>query len=626
MNATTPYINHFRPIYEVRATLFWFIALAFLPFSGMPYGWAFALVILVPLLVRGSQVWKALRFRLAISTKWLTTLPVPQLMAVQKKMREDSNSMYLGTGFEWTQKHCQIAHDILRMPTTDIPGLPKWLGKTRRGREIEAAIERLFVPADSIRDREPQGVSWIHGMEPDKVRVPFHYKAMSAHTAVGGTTGSGKTRTYEVISTQVIHCGDVLIVIDPKNDKDWKARVERECARMGRKFLYFSQAKPLESIRLNPLENWSQPSEIPGRIAQLMEEGPFRDFAFLFIDRAVKGELYIGDKPNLRSILKYAQAGVAKLLERSLERFFREKGLDNWEELVATTITQIGGKPGSTSRVDAMALLYNERYAHDDLGHEAIDGLIATHTHDRDHYTRVIASVMPLLQMLSTGETGLLLAPKVEDFDDEREIWDIDRIIKQKAVLYMGFDSLSNSIVQKAIASLVLADVAAVCGAIYNFYKETPDVVLIIDEVAEAINEQVIQILNKGRGAGFKAFVAFQTRSDLEAKLGNAAKMLQVLGNLNNQVILRLEDSDTAQWFSDKVGETAIRNIQVSGGTSRGSEGHIGEFNGTITRSLQLEKAPLIPVALIQRLPNLQYFLRISGGAVYQGRIPILQG
>lgn len=626
MNAITGYINHFRPVYETRAWLVWLLAFFLLPFSGMPDWWAFELLILAAGLLRGAQVWKALRFRMAISTKWLSTLPVSRLFTLQKKMRAESNSMYLGTGFEWTQKHCQIAHDILRMPTTDIPGLPKWLGKTRHGRQIEEAIEKIFSPADSIRDREPQGVSWIHGMEPDKVTVPFHYKAMGAHTAVGGTTGAGKTRTYEVISTQVIHLGDVLIVIDPKNDKDWKARVERECARAGRKFLYFSQAKPLESIRLNPLENWSQPSEIPGRIAQLMEEGPFRDFAFLFIDRAVKGELYVGDKPNLRSILKYAQAGVAILLERSLARFFQDAGLANWEELVATTINQIGGRPGSVSPVDAMALLYNERYARHDHGNEAIDGLIATHTHDRDHYTRVIASVMPLLQMLATGETGLMLAPKVDDFEDEREIWDIDRIIKQKAVLYMGFDSLSNSIVQKAIASMVLADVAAVCGAIYNFYKETPDVVLMIDEVAEAINEQVIQILNKGRGAGFKAFVAFQTRSDLEAKLGNASKMLQVLGNLNNQIILRLEDTDTAKWFSEKVGDTVIRNIQVSGGTSRGSEGHLGEFNGSITRSLQQETAPLIPTALIQRLPNLQYFLRISGGAVYQGRIPILQG
>jgi conjugal transfer pilus assembly protein TraD len=228
--------------------------------------------------------------------------------------------------------------------------------------------------------------------------------------------------------------------------------------------------------------------------------------------------------------------------------------------------------------------------------------------------------------MLATGETGLMLAPKADDFDDEREIWDIDKIIKQKAVLYMGLDSLSNNIVQKAIASMILSDVAAVCGSIYNFYDSPPEVVLIIDEIAEAINEQVIQILNKGRGAGFKAFVAFQARADLEARLGNAAKMLQVLGNLNNQIILRLEDSDTAQWFSDKVGETAIRNMTITGSTSTGSEAHIGEFTGGVSRSLQLEKAPLIPTGLIHKLPNLQYFMRISGAAVYQGRIPILQG
>ncbi|KVF62663.1 conjugative transfer system coupling protein TraD [Burkholderia vietnamiensis] len=619
------YINHFRPIFELRAVLAWLLAVVVLPISGMPYGWAFALFGLAILVLRGGQVWRALKFRMAISTKWLTTLDVPKLLAIQKRMRAEANAMYLGIGYEWTQKHCQIAHDILRMPTTDIPGLPAWLPKTKPGRKFEAMIEQLFAPKDSIRDRMPQGSSWIHGMEPKKGLVPFHYKAMGGHTLVGGTTGAGKTRTYEVISTQVIHLGDVLLIVDPKNDKEWKERVERECERAGRKFLYFNQAKPSESIRLNPIENWSQPSEIPSRISQLMEEGPFRDFAFLFIDRAVKGELYIGDKPTLRSILKYAQSGITTLLERALKRFFIERGLTDWESLVAADANKIAQKAGA-SRVDGMIALYQARFATLDQGHETLDGLIATHVHDREHYMRIIASALPLLQMLATGETGLMLAPKADDFDDEREIWDIDKIIKQKAVLYMGLDSLSNNIVQKAIASMILADVAAVCGTIYNFYDSPPEVVLIIDEIAEAINEQVIQVLNKGRGAGFKAFVAFQARADLEARLGNAAKMLQVLGNLNNQIILRLEDSDTAQWFSDKVGETAIRNLVMSSSTSSGSEAHVGEFTGSVTRSLQLEKVPLIPTRLIHGLPNLQYFMRISGASVYQGRIPILKG
>jgi conjugal transfer pilus assembly protein TraD len=621
----TSYINHFRPVYEGRAVVVWLLALFLLPFSGMPYAWLYAIVALVLLSCRVLQVSTALKFRMSISTKWLTSIEVSDLLTIQKKMREEKDSMYLGTGFEWTQKHCQIAHDIFRMPSTEIPGLPRWLEKSARGRKVQDAIEQLFAPASSKRDRAPQGSSWIHGMEPKKDYVPLHYKALGGHTGVPGTTGSGKTRTYEVISTQVIHLGDVLICIDPKNDREWMLRVKRECERAGRKFLYFNQAKPSESIRLNPIENWSQPSEIPNRISQLLEEGPFRNFAHLFIDRAVKGELYVGDKPNLRSILNYAQAGVAHLLERALKKFFIEMGYESWEQdLAADTQKNSNGPKGGALKVDGMVELYNTRFFIQGNGHESIDGLLATHRHDKDHYTRIIASALPLLQMLATGETGLMLAPKVADFSDEREIWDIDKIIKQKAVLYMGLDSLSNNIVQQAIASMILADVAAVCGAVYNFYEEKPEVVLIIDEIAEAINEQVIQILNKGRGAGFKAFVAFQSRSDLTAKLGNVAKMQQVLGNLNNQIVLRLEDTDTAQWFSDKVGETAIRNLTINSSTSTGTESHVGEFQGSVSRSLQMEKVPLIPTRLIHNLPNLQYFMRVSGGAVYQGRIPIL--
>lgn len=615
------YINHFRRIYEFRAAIGWLLAAALMLLSDMPSAGYFSLFCVGMLLFRSTQVWRALKFRLAISTKWLAVLPIEALLALSARMRKTDDAMYLGTGFEWTQKHCQIAHDILRMPPSDMPGLPRWLPQP-----IVERVEKLFAPAGSIADHSPQGKSWIHGMEPKKIQVPFHYKAMPGHTSVSGTTGSGKTRTYEVISTQVIHNpNDVLIVIDPKNDGEWVARVKRECERTGRKFLYWKQAAPSQSIRLNPLENWSQPSEIPTRIAQLMEEGPFRQFAFLFIDRAVKGELYVGDKPNLRSILQYAQNGINNLLDRALQRFFPEAGKPDWEEEVMGYMQQAGQRPGGT-RLDGMARLYIERFSDKGNGHEGIDGLIATFQHDRDHYGRIIASALPLLQMLATGETGLMLAPKADDFDDDREIWDIDKVIKQKAVLYVGADSLSNSMVAQAVMSMLLADIASVAGSIYNFYKKAPEIVLIVDEAAEAINEQMLQILNKGRGAGFKAFVAYQTRSDFTAKLGNVAKMQQVLGNLNNQLVLRLEDIDTAEWFCEKAGTTAIRNVVVSSSTSTGTEAHVGEFSGSVSRSTQLEKAPLIPHELIMQLPNLQYFLRISGGSVYQGRIPIIQG
>lgn len=251
------YINHFRPIFEFRALVGWALAMILLLMSGMPNASYFALFALAMFAFRSLQVWRALKFRMAISTKWLTVVHIAHLLEISRSMRNKQDAMYLGLGYEWTQRHCQIAHDILRMPSSDIPGLPKWLPEP-----VVERVEKIFAPADSIADTMPQGRSWIHGMEPKKAWVPFHYKAMPGHTSVSGTTGSGKTRTYEVISTQVIHSpNDILIIIDPKNDGDWVKRVRKECERAGRKFLYWKQAAPSQSIRLNPIENWSQSHE-----------------------------------------------------------------------------------------------------------------------------------------------------------------------------------------------------------------------------------------------------------------------------------------------------------------------------------------------------------------------------
>ncbi|WP_204277876.1 hypothetical protein, partial [Enterobacter hormaechei] len=66
----------------------------------------------------------------------------------------------------------------------------------------------------------------------------------------------------------------------------------------------------------------------------------------LFIDRAVKGELYVGDKPNLRSILNYAQSGINGLLDRCLRRFFPEAGMLDWEDEARGFLQRIAQKGG----------------------------------------------------------------------------------------------------------------------------------------------------------------------------------------------------------------------------------------------------------------------------------------
>jgi conjugal transfer pilus assembly protein TraD len=56
--------------------------------------------------------------------------------------------------------------------------------------------------------------------------------------------------------------------------------------------------------------------------------------------------------------------------------------------------------------------------------------------------------------MLTSGDLGDLLSPDEEDSNDHRPIFDTSNIISGKHVLYVGLDSLSDSIVSSAIDPL----------------------------------------------------------------------------------------------------------------------------------------------------------------------------
>lgn len=612
--------NWFRPIYELNAFLVWSVAALLMMLSSFPFKWITSLILITMAVVRGITVERMARFRMQLSTRYLQFIKSSVLYERVKQARE-KKCFYLGEGYEWEPGITQVCMDIMRMPKASIPQLPSW---------IPDVVLKRMIPKNVILDKSPVeiGRPWIKALSEMVGPVLWPFKAAEGHTLIAGTTGAGKTRTYEVISTQIIRKGAVLIIIDPKNDLEWRQRVELECKRTKRKFLYFKQAEPHLSIRLNPLANWNQASEIATRISQLMEDGPFRSFAHLFIDRVVMGELYVGDRPNLRSIFGYVQGMVNNLLERCLVKFFEDQKYPDYEMKARNSAP----KNAQSGYLDGLVALYTtycseQKSQGNNVESEAINGLVATFKHDREHYSKIIATLLPLLQMLCTGETGLMLAPDVNDIGDQREIWDTQRVINQDAVLYIGMDSLSNSEVAKAVNSMILAEIASVAGHLYNFVpeKERKQIYLVIDEVAEAINEQVIQVLNKGRGAGFRAFVALQTIKDLEAKLMSAPKMLQVLGNLNNQIVLRLEDSETVKWIVEKMGETTINVMSTGYSQGTGSEQHALEFSGNISRSEKKEKVPLVPKEIFYGLPNLQYVARFTGGFITMGTIPIIQ-
>lgn len=484
-----------RPVYEQWAALGWGLAAVAVAVASLPYKWLVTGLCVAFAAARTAQAAQMYRFRLAISGQRLARIGATEMLE-RAQLAAKHQGLWLGSGFGWTPRHAQLARDVLDRNPSELPTLPEWLPKWAR---------KWLLPADTILDpHAAQGASWIHGLEPDERDLYLPLAALAGHTLIVGTTRSGKTRLYELLTAQVVHSGAALIVIDPKGDKDWEKRLRAECARCAREFLYFHLAFPSQSIRINPLANWNNPSEIASRISQQLggEAGGdgFVDFADSTINRIVAGEVMVGERPTLKSIKHYVEHGVAELLERCFKKWFVEREGPNWDAALAPYIQR------EKSRTHAMVEYYRERYAARGASEDAIDGLITIFAADRDWFSRVIVRLVPLLQRLATGELGSLLSPQVADFADPRPVYTLEKIIGAKKVLYVGADMLANKLVGTSVLSMLLADLAAVAGGMYNFGGKR-DVYLFVDEAAESMNDQLIQVMNKGGQAGFLSLI-----------------------------------------------------------------------------------------------------------------------
>ncbi|MBS3965590.1 MAG: conjugative transfer system coupling protein TraD [Methylomonas sp.] len=598
-----PYI---RKPYELYIAAAWFVATAtsFAGYIVLPGGKS----MMIPWLCFGFMALQSAikGFNLVGRGKvgeMLTFMDVEKLMELVKPEK-----MWFGWGFDWMPIHTQ------------------------------RAVDYMLSGAKINHDQENPGSPWIHGLNTGKEKdVLIPLKSLEGHTIMFGTTGAGKTRAYEVMVTQAIHRGDTVIMIDPKGDKELRDRMELECKRAGRddSFLFFHPAFPKSSVRLDPMRNFTRTTEIASRIASLLPSqtggsDAFTAFAFRALNLVAQGLLETGKRPSIKQLRYYIEGGAESLLVKAIEAH-ANRVEPNWKEGSAEpyfTKAKAGKakKMETITNPDWLATIewYRTTMSNGPNGSEGIDGLLSLVEHNRLHFSKMIASLIPVLNMLTSGDLGELLSPNEDDTRDSRQIFDTSTIISGKHVLYVGLDSLSDSIVSSAIGSIVLADFASVAGMIYNSGKKPGRISMFVDEAAEVVNLPFIQILNKGRGAGFQVVMATQTLPDIVARLGDEARARQVVGNCNNLITLRIKDGDTQQFVVETFGQTYIKTVQQNISSAVNSAENIINYSGNSGQSLSFGEHDLFPQHLLGHLPNFHYIASIAGGRVIKGRLPII--
>jgi conjugal transfer pilus assembly protein TraD len=543
---------------------------------------------------RSIQAWRRSQDKTRIRLTEKQFIEVPELLKIARRASLQ-DAVWLGSGFHWTDIEAGRMHALI-------------------GRGVAAQMGKEILHKD--------GAYWLHGLAKEEDAYA-DLSNLVGHTLIVGTTRVGKTRLFDLLIAQAICRGEPVIIIDPKGDHGLAHNALKVCEALGQadRFIYFHPAHPEKSACIDPLRNWNRKTELASRIAALIpsETGadPFTAFGWKVLNDIVNGLIATGVRPNMVQLRRYIEGGPEDLLLKALRLHFKHK-VQDWESRVSSFVKQYKG-----NQLLAYITFYKEIVIHDAQNVD-LDGLISTYEHNRDHFQKMVASLIPILSMLTSDPLTDLLSP---DFGagHERVVTDMARAIRADKVLYVGLDSLADATVGSAIGSVLLADLAAVAGDRYNYGIDTiKPVNLFIDEAAEVINQPTIQLMNKGGGALFRVTIATQTFADFASRLGDENKARQVLANTNNKIALRILDAETQQYIADGIPKIKARTLMIRYGHNVDSNIH-DAYSASYQEQAAEEEADLIPPAILSELPPLHFFARLSGGKTIKGRLPILR-
>lgn len=582
---------------------------------------------------------------------------LPRYVMTSREVPVSQQRLFIGRGFRWEQRH---THRLMQTYRSEFRRYVEPSATYNLARHLEERLEfapfpvsclaRLTgwdSPFNPVRPLPPVGgLPRLHGIEPHESDVSLPLAERVGQTLVLGSTRVGKTRLAELLITQDIRRRNTdgefepVIVFDPKGDGDLLKRMYVEAKRAGREgeFYMFHLGWPNLSARYNAVGRFGRISEVATRIAgQLSGEGnsaAFREFAWRFVNIIARALVELGQRPDYLLIQRHVVNIDALFIEYAAHYFARTEP-KAWEIIV-----QIEGRLndkntprnmiGREKRVVALEQYLSQVRVYDSV----LDGLRSAVRYDRTYFDKIVASLLPLLEKLTTGKIAQLLAPDYADLADPRPIFDWMQIVRQRAVVYVGLDALSDAEVAAAVGNSMFADLVSVAGHIYKFgiddglpgggSSSTLPINVHADEFNELMGDEFIPLINKGGGAGLRVTAYTQTLSDIEARIGSRAKAGQTIGNFNNLIMLRVRETATAELLTKQLPKVEVHTTTLVSGATDSSDIHASTaFTSTAQDRVTTSSVPLIEPAHLVSLPKGQAFALLQGGQLWKIRMPL---
>lgn len=564
-------------------------------------------------------------------------LKMPRYHLKTRQIPYHLKKLFLGKGFLWLPKHTQRLHQIkqVNMERYLKPSLFYRAMRILAGTAQSNLLGTILNTNHWLNPFKPLpevgGKPWLHGLGDEDKTIFIPQSVRNGHIFVLGTTRVGKTRLSSILAAQDILNGEAVIFIDPKGDLELVKDMMMACELAGRieDFQMVHLGFPELSSFYNPLSEFSDPSEVATRIADAIDaegEGKqFKAFAWKYLNIVICCLHEMGLAINYESIGFYITRLDQLLViyaDTVLIKFFPtyEREVEN---ILAKGLIKPSHKP--MRRTDAI-LNYFKAYIESEIAsgkaenlyRNTLVALIDGAQLDKVYYDKITASVGPVLAAMNQSQAAPIFSTQ-----SEQGIKLIEAI-KQKKIIYIGLDSLSNYTISQGFGKALLSDLVSTAGRLYKEMPSNHKLCLHCDELSEIIQTSFVKILNKAGGAGFQITVYAQTKQDLEVALGSKALAEATKGNLNTLIMLRVENEETANLLVNvlpKVDVVSHTEVSTVSDTPHAKEGVF--FNTVNEDRVQKTAIPMLEVNDIISLPKGQAFVWVNGGELYKVRMPL---
>lgn len=178
------------------------------------------------------------------------------------------------------------------------------------------------------------------------------------------------------------------------------------------------------------------------------------------------------------------------------------------------------------------------------LAREVDDEFLMERVKSLEHYNlKDITGLRSHLNILAHSELGQYFER------NEKKTFNLKQVIAENAIVYFALPALSFPSFSKVLGKLVINDIK---GAINNLKDDSKKIFTIFDEFSVFAGDQVLNLVNMGRGKGVHAIFGTQGVADLEKNDPRFKK--QIMNCANTIICHRLNDQDSAEEVANWVG------------------------------------------------------------------------